>query len=434
MPISQLRKKNIPFLLCLGSSLTACAGGPMIQSRSSPSTDPVQGVQYFLPKAVVPITISGSDGSTAADQGAATAKGSSTPSTGSSGAGPSSASATPQSASATAMASPQVNVTVNAAAAAAPAKAAQATPKTYKMTMTVGTPKMIADPGKELFLEYTEDPFADDTLGLHTQDGLLETAKGQAVDESANVGAALVQLAAVAAGFPGDVPLAAEKIKAAKPSPKAKCALEPVTGSVNFEPMSEATPSSLDIAGQKPLCSAGGCTWKLGENSRDTDPDFAMDGDQYVSATITATNSKPLSQEGKDKNTAAESDAKGVVFRRLVPWTITVTLAPSAEAREACHLQTTTHSEQMLLPNESGEFVEDMNRTPLISRQVGLTVKDGLLVGVDEVRPSTALAFVKLPLTIIQPIVSLPFTALTSGSSASGGASSSSSKNPTSGN
>ena len=110
-------------ILIAGAPLSACSSGSMIVSdhlNTDTLQSPLQGLPYFLPKAVLSITIAGSDGSDAASKtspAATPAPASATPAA-SAGAGK-----TPSTAPvATATASPQV--TVNVQTTSTPDKAA----------------------------------------------------------------------------------------------------------------------------------------------------------------------------------------------------------------------------------------------------------------------------------------------------------------------
>jgi hypothetical protein len=416
----------------------------MIVSDHFPSklTEPLQGLPYYLPKAVIPIAIVGSDGSDAASK-AAPATGTTNPSTGTMGTGaapgsPTSAKATPTAPTATATITSAPQVTVNVSATPAPAGgAAKGAAPIYKLAVTAGKPVIVPDPSEEYYLRYTSDGFADDTLGLHVvQSGLLQSSKGQSVDQTAAVAGAVVQLAAIASGVPGagglpvnpfEVGLVLKDKNGHVIPPKTpakapeKCLLPTINKSFNYEPGSVAQddgseapetemPTSIHVPETKPTTPKP-TTWLIasdGSDGRD-------DQHQWVKLTLTET-LVPSKFEGVTFETIAANPEhpdppKGILFR---DWA-NIHVIPSSKAKTVCHVAEMQHRiRDVLLPNLGQKYWENMNRQTLINKQVGLTVQNGMLTGIDLNRPSTVLAWAKLPLTII----AAPFAAIAGASTA----------------
>ena len=319
----------------------------------------------------------------------------------------------------------------------------------YKLTVTVGKPTIEADPSAEYYLRYTPDGWSDDTLSLHVDsNGLMQSARGQSVDQTAGVGTALVQIAAIAAGFPGSIglPPGAEVdfVKglpptkpSAKPAPPAKkCELPSLNRTFEYEP---GYMGVQDDGSDKPTLTIPGrdghsstTTWRIVSNAKPPSHDASQWADFTLTATLvprTMTIKKgPVEIQGVAFND--DDKPQGILFRDWANWTITIDVNASDDAQSLCHVVPIHHEiRNLLMPNSGNLFWENMNRQPLINKQISLTVQNGMLTGVDPTRPSTVLAWIKLPLTIIQPIISAPFQALAGGSKASSSASTTSSGN-----
>ena len=419
------------FLLLAGVPVAACSNDQMIVSKQLTYADnskPLQGLFYYLPKAVIPITIVGSDGTDSSAKGGqpganAMPGGNPSPSSSSGTSKPPSSAPT-----ATATASPQISVTVQTAQGE---QSANKTPPAYKLAVTAGKPMIVPDPTEEYFLNYTPNAWSDDTLSLQVDgNGLLQSAKGQAVDQSAAVGTALVQLAAVAAGFPANVNIPAALIvdrngNPIKPPPVkvvSKCTLPSVNKSFNYEPgylgdqddgsepsILPGLSSYVDRSGVQ----RKGRTWIVARSNTDAGQSVKV----TISEAVAAGNLRAPSAGDPEH-------PPGILFRNRADWTIDIDVSPSGDVEKYCHIMPMHHEiRDVLIPNGGTKFWEDLSREPLITKQVNLTVQNGMLTGVDPTRPSTVLAWVKLPLTIIQPILSAPFTAVSSGTTQPSGTS-----------
>jgi len=381
-------------------------------------TPVVQGIPYFLPKAVMQITIVSSRGASAASS-APTAgtmaspsiapKASSTPAP--TGSDKNAAAAKP-----TTLLSVSAENTIDPAATDQDSKTPQ-----YTLTASAGVPSFVPDYQQKYYLRYMIDNNSDATLSLHTDaNGLLSTANGEYVDQTAAEAATLAQIAAAAASFGGTTLLPADLfIQTTSPPkpPKTTCLLPIINRSLNFIPGEDDREVLGDVPQWRTTVTNNGTTTLTSvlESGRG----------QAVTITIQAAllNGATLFKLPKDLVPPTD-DSPGVLFRDWQPWKIKITVSPTGNARDGCHIKESSSATVAMLPNGGAMFYLDVNREALIDKKVNLAVTNGMLTGVDISHPSPNLAALKLPLTILQPIVSLPFTAATSGSSQASGASS----------
>jgi hypothetical protein len=405
--------------------LASCSGQMMttVDSNVAPKAGKdagLAGIPYYLPTSIIPITIS------AAPAGSATDKSpTSSPPGGASGAG---------GAATTITASPQVTVSVQTGAP--PPKTSKADAPNYTLSAAIGAPSYVPDAGQEHFLQYDLDSESDNQFTLSVdQNNLLTSVQGQSTDQR---GAALVALAqlgttlagAVTGGAASPVNARFELLQSSAPSKEpTTCNVSAFTWTVNYQPgggsFADITPDANqeifkidtrnDIRSER-----AGNAWVV---ARFPDKDTTgQTKDEVIRVAITAKG--PTTQPDMPAQYTPPTNPpywSGVLLRKKVLWKFTLKLMPDDNVKQFCHLQETERSFALLLPNNAPAFVEDMSRAPLVQKSINLTVANGMLQSVAVTRPSTLLAAVKLPLTIVQTVigstVGAATTPLTSGSS-----------------
>ncbi len=378
----------------------------------------LQGVTYYLPKAVIPLTMLSSRGMPSAPSAqvtdvtvpsAATTRNITTsPST----TGDKAAAASKP----TTLLSVSAENTFDASATDQTAKSPQ-----FTLTASASVPSFVPDYRQKYYLHYTRDDNADAMLSLHTDaSGLLSTASGEYVDQTAAEAATLTQIAAAAAKVALDVPTLIETLPT-PPGPTKACLLPTINRALNVTP-GDNDAQDFDDADRRQLSVA---------SNGDTTLKTVLNGGRGQSATITlqATLLNGATYYSPPVGLVPlTGHSPGVLFRDWQPWKVRITIEPNSLAQDNCNIKKSSAATVAMLPNGGAMFYVDVNREALIDKKVSLAVTNGMLTGVDVSRPSPTLAALKLPLTILQPIISLPFGAMTSNSSHANGIGSSTSQ------
>ena len=103
----------------------------------------------------------------------------------------------------------------------------------------------------------------------------------------------------------------------------------------------------------------------------------------------------------QDANTSLQKDKAvldGIYYRCKLPYTITI------EDESTGDISSTV----ALLPNRSPILSMVPRRSSMVTRTTSITLQDGCLTSVAFDKPSTALAWVSLPLTVMQALMSVP--------------------------
>jgi len=372
-----------------------------------------RGVPYYLPRAYLPITITGATKSASDKSQPAT-----TPATGT---GSTTASAPTISNTNT--------VTVNTAKSStddptgtggsggANGKGA------YSLTVKIGTLQYVGDPSQQYFLQYSQNQYADDQVSIRVdQNGLLATTGGQATDQSAAAASQVVQLLgeiaeAVHGGVPAPAnPAGTPPASPGKPSkPPPPCPLHGYTGDLLIDPADSDTDlaaisadasKSIDpknnyftIAITSELLQRD--DWVTGTRARDTSPPALM----------------PPSEVEADSS-QSDSGQYGVVFRSPVQYRIGIRITPKSDPDPStvisCGILPAYQGSVIVtVPNGGPKFRIDTSRAALVTKQVNLIIQNGMLGGTDVTKPSQFLAGVSIPTQLLGQLLQIPSNILT---------------------
>lgn len=107
----------------------------------------------------------------------------------------------------------------------------------------------------------------------------------------------------------------------------------------------------------------------------------------------------------KGSRPAQAEKAHGIVFRPLVPYVVTVTDQPYADANG---FTTQEYRKRAMMPDNDHKLLLTMGRSPFVKRIDNLTFVDGVLTKVEGNRPSVVYGAIQIPKKILTSIVPLP--------------------------
>jgi hypothetical protein len=295
----------------------------------------------------------------------------------------------------------------------------------YVLTVSVGTPKQVADPNAALMLEYRPEAGSNDTFKLSVgANGLLSTVNSTSEDQSAAIILKLAELVKEAARTGAALGALGEKIQLVKPDAddarRAACfrALQKmsVTTDVNLSDV------LLDERKRR------GQTSALLDTQKDTLNANILNAMQKPSTSQTNPGNGPIvgirlpskggqALEGTTIDTNHLDDPKadaysGIVFRMMAPRSFGVDASPSGLTfAGGCELRSVSSylgGTTIMVADPTRTFVVDNSRTPFVKKKINLTVTDGVLQGIDVEKPSELLAAISLPVDVLKVIASIP--------------------------
>lgn len=297
-----------------------------------------------------------------------------------------------------------VPITIEGAFATAPPAE-----RKFAITVTVGVPKLVADPDQMHFLEYNESSFADDTFDIKVgSNGLLQTADLKSKDESGAAAVKLVEFLAKIAEIPFAGPPSKTLRVESLPQPQAPvCNPKPFKYELSVDPemLSPGSIGSIEKAKLIP----GFDKYNV------TDAKVAFS--EEMSGLNLAVEKRTA---GRSSNPAVQdygAEEKGVMFRALSPYWIIVTFDPGQVHNsflQGCDLPTFKQAVQVMVPNDSANiFLEDTSRAALVEKHLTLTIEDGMLREVKDEKPSEILQGFQVPIDIVNAILAIPEGLLT---------------------
>jgi hypothetical protein len=296
----------------------------------------------------------------------------------------------------------------------------------YVLTVSVGTPKQVADPNAALMLEYRPEAGSNDTFKLAVgTNGLLSTVNSTSEDQSAAI---ILKLAELVKEVAKAVP-AFQTLDANKPKPpelseddqrREACARA-------LQKMSVITDVNLsdvllDESKQKGQTSVLLDTEKANLNAR------ILEAMQKPSTLRKDPGEGPIMKirlPPKPGNPLADTTIKaeyqdkpnadaysGIVFRMMTPRSVGVDASPSGLAFfGGCKLRSVSSylgATTVMVADPGRTFVVDNSRAPFVKKTVNLTVTDGVLTGIDVDKPSELLAGISIPVDVLKVIASIP--------------------------
>lgn len=358
------------------------------------------GTVYYLPKALIPISI-------AVQERPKSPTSVSTPAT--------SPTSTAQSIT--------NNVTVNTApASTAKNEVAPVAEPSLQFTVTIKGNQVIPDTGKTYFLEYFPENSSDDEVSISVNSNqLLQTNSAKSTDDS---GKAVVMVAKligevaklVATNGLGGVttyPMISET-NPVEPSKKTYvCKLKPTTIETFLDPSSNpSTPYTLEALNN--LVHAHG-----------------LPLDFTITPVSKTSNSLPDAKSCQHKwGSWFDDECSGIFFRASVPYQLTVSVnqdskfdpleenqsdkAKTADKLTSCLTpESSTRNLTILAPNDGPIFSVDVSRAALVTKKTDLTITDGMLTKIDVNKPSQLIAGLQIPLDIVKELASIPADILT---------------------
>lgn len=291
----------------------------------------------------------------------------------------------------------------------------------YVVTVTVGTPKQVADPDAALMLEYRPEPASKDEFKLAVgTNGLLTTVNSTSKDET---GAIILQLAELAKqGLRASAALAMTPAKdVAKPETdedarRLACARKlrkmSVTTEVNLSDVLRAG-TSAGLEEQREELNTR-VTRAMQNEPLPTPPRLVE------SMTFDIRERAPLPGTISNEQLyiyPRKTGYSGVVFRMMAPQRFGVEMSTSkANFGDNCRLSyaaASINNMPVMVADPLRTFVVDNSRTAFVPKTVKMAVSDGVLTGIDVDKPSELLAAITLPVEVLKVIASIPGELLT---------------------
>ncbi|BCT67358.1 hypothetical protein [Nitrosospira sp. NRS527] len=362
-------------LLSMVLTISGCASR-ILKTTSVPavSGDPATGIVYYLPKALIPITITfGSKSSEAATGGDNKTANSTT------------ATATTQTVT--------NNINVNVSPVK-PNKPPESAPKTYEIN--IGTPKLIADTSRTYFLNYESEAITDDNVSIGVgPNQLLQTVNTISTDQS---GQAVTLLAKIGIDIAKIVMMSFWE--GASPS---KYKIDQTNKCAYRDDIKINTYLDVTAPNERMFSRA-----KLNELLADHGIEFVVTPDCNSAS------------DGK-KCTTADSPPLGenssVLFRGLTDYGVTVRInAKLPDDIKWCKgivITNDIREYSLMLPNNGPVYAVDVSRARFVTKKTNLTIADGMLNKIDIDKPSSVVGGLKVPLEILEAIIAIPGELLT---------------------
>lgn len=350
------------------------------------------GTIYYLPKALIPITITVQEASKSSVSGVGSTN---------------SPASTTQSIT--------NNVTVNnAPPPAAKKEAASSSELSLQFSVTVKSNQIIPDTSKVYFLEYSPENASDDEVTISVNSNqLLQTNSAKSTDES---GKAVVMVAKligevtklVAIQGSGGITTLSRLIKVAPepekpPKEKYVCKLKPTTIETFLDP---SDTSSLEALNK--LVDANGLPLDFKITPDNKTPNPLPDATSCI----------------HKWGSWFDDECNGIFFRASVPYRLTVSvnkdnkfdplkISDSDKAKPANQLSCLTPESSsrdltIMAPNNGPVFSVDVSRAALVSKKTDLTITDGMLTKIDVNKPSQLVAGLQIPLDMVKELASIP--------------------------
>lgn len=356
-------------------TLGGCAS-QILKTTSVPAAtgNPATGIVYYLPKALIPITITfGSKSSAAATSGDNKAANSTT------------ATVTTQTVT--------NNINVNVPAVK-PDKSPKPT-KTYEIN--IGTPKLIADTSMAYFLNYESEAITDDNVSigvgpnqlLQSINTISTDQSGQAVILLAKIGIDIAKLAMMGWWDGSERP--------------AKYRTDETNNCAYLEDIKINTYLDVTASNEKMFSLA-----KLND----------LLVDRGVNFTVTPNCNLPTdSKNCKSAESPAPGGDSGVLFRGLTDYGVTVRingeLPDHIKWCKDIEISNDIREYSLMLPNNGPVYAVDVSRARFVTKKTNLTIVDGMLNKIDIDKPSSVVGGLKVPLEILEAIIAIPGDLLT---------------------
>lgn len=320
---------------------------------SSSSTAPARiGVPYYLPRALIPITITLAKSTPPADN-------KSTPT------------------------------------ADTPTSSTAVSQKIGQYEVTIGAPLLIPDTSRPpFFLEYNAEGATEDeiTIGVGANQ-LLQTMKATSIDKS---GEAIVKLA--------EIGIRAAELFGLRAGGDSCTELEPVKVFAYLDPSStrnDTSPFSL---------SALNDLLKL--NYVPMEFNVVPQREKEKIAVKESGSSEPPNDELGE--IISENRTTGILFRTSEPYVLTLSFGPNIHKKAGswCVIPE-IHQTMVMAPNKGKMYAVDVNRGALITKKTDLTIVDGMLTKIEVTKPSSLVGVISIPLDILKLALSVPAELLT---------------------
>lgn len=288
--------------------------------------------------------------------------------------------------------------------------------KEYQLRVVVGSTVQQPDPGAAMFLEYLPSPMHDDDLGFGVGTSmLLETGTAQSRDRTGDVLSKLAELTAqiakLATGGPFSIMTGSLKTAG---TPTDKDRRKACTQTLSAFTVTEF----VDLSGSIPA-DAGEIETKL---TADMERAMFLPG---FSASRVAPSTIVLSALDQPQASAQNAFAVkqeprkgGVAFRKMTPRSLSLSLdTKGVSVRDdggntvACSLVASFEKQSgigVVHADPSATFWVDVSRTPFVEKKIVMNVKDGVLSGLQVVKPSEVLAGISIPVEVLKTIASIP--------------------------
>jgi hypothetical protein len=357
------------------SILGGCAS-QILKTTSVPAlgSDPATGVVYYLPKALIPITVTFGSKSAEVNGGGDNK--------------------TPNSATApttTQTVTNNINVNIPPIKPNKPQEPAQ---KTYEIN--IGTPKLVADTSKVYFLNYESEAITDDIVSIGVgPNQLLQTINAISIDQSGQAATLLAKIGIdvakiVMMGFWEGAGPSKFKIDQTK-----RCAYRDNIKINTFLDVTAPAEKAFSLAKLNELLSDHSIEFTVTPNCN-----LASDAKKCESI---------ISPEVGDKT--------GVLFRGLTDYALTARingeLPNPIQWCEGIVITNDVREYSLMLPNNGPIYAVDVSRARFVSKKTNLTIVDGMLNKVDIDKPSSVVGGLKVPLDILEAIIAVPSELLT---------------------
>jgi hypothetical protein len=362
------KKISVAAALLAGSS---CTSDTVRTSAVTSDRNPINGMQYYLPKVLVPIKVS---------------FGIPTPPK------PPAPGATTTQTNNTSQ-----NVTVNVST---PEEKKPNDPPKRELVISIGEPVYVPDERHKYVIEYIPSAFSDDNVQLRTDtQGLLQSIDTDATDRT---GAVLIKLAELAGeatklftvlkSVPGDEGTAAV------------CTIPDYSLETYLDVSAEAKePYSLQEL-QQLLANWGG---DGADATKRPGIAIAFSPNKDDRKVLDAQNQKKPTEDLP--SATADAAGNGLLFRQNQPYRLDVQLS----SNEACKISGRKVLHRFAAPNDAPIYSVDTSRAPFVQKKVKYVVQNGMLTELQVVKPSEVLGAASIPVDLAKKIASIPAELLT---------------------
>jgi hypothetical protein len=399
-------------ILILTSIISACGCSSKILETTSLPDSAVSklGTVYYLPKALIPISIAVQERPKS----------------------PTSESTTNSTAQ-----SITNNVTVNNVPAPTPKNevAPDAEPS-LQFTVTVKGNQIIPDTSKTYFLEYFPENSSDDEVSISVNSNqLLQTNSAKSTDDSGKavvmvaklIGEVAKLVATHGLGGVNTFAMISEPNPAKPPEKTYVCKLKPTTIETFLDPSANPkTPYTLAALNNLVHTHGLPLDFKITPVSK-----ASTSGGEASTPVNKDSNSLPDAKTCQHKwGSWIDDECTGIFFRASVPYQLTVSVnqdskfdpleesqsdkAKTADKLTSCLTpESSTRDLTILAPNDGPVFSVDVSRAMLVTKKTDLTINDGMLAKIDVNKPSQLVAGLQIPLDIVKELASVPADILT---------------------